>query len=308
VRAAVIDIGTNSTRLLVAEADGEVSELERHSRVTGLGRGLDTSGHLAAENIESVCTAVGDYLDVVNGHDPDVIVALATSAVRDADNAGAFLAELRERFALDAEVIGGRREAELTYRGATAGREGRDGTLVVDIGGGSTELVVGEGGRISFDASLQLGVVRQSERHLHHDPPSSAEIEELADAAAAELETARQSYPGPGPENGIAVAGTPTSLASIELGLDPYDPAGVEGHELELEAIQHQCSRLSAMPLAERREVNGLHPDRAPTIVSGILILLATMRAFGLERVTVSRHDILWGAALEAADRDGRPA
>jgi exopolyphosphatase / guanosine-5'-triphosphate,3'-diphosphate pyrophosphatase len=302
VRTAVIDIGTNSTRLLLAEANGDgVRELERHSRVTGLGRGVDTSGHLGTENIDSVCTAIGDYLEISDRYAPEATLALATSAVRDADNGSAFLAELRERFALDAEVIGGPREAELTYRGATAGRGTAESTLVVDIGGGSTELVVGEGERIRFGASLQLGVVRHSERHLHHDPPSSAEIEELADSVAAELDRARRDFEGPFPARGIAVAGTPTSLASIELDLDPYDPAAVEGHELELEAIQRQCSRLSAMPLAERCRVEGLHPDRAPTIVSGILILLATMRAFALERVTVSRRDILWGVALEAA-------
>jgi exopolyphosphatase / guanosine-5'-triphosphate,3'-diphosphate pyrophosphatase len=306
LRLAVIDIGTNSTRLLVADAtDGRINELERHSRVTRLGRGVDTARQLSTEAVEAVCAAVGDYLELASTHRPEHTVALATSAVRDAANGGAFLAELRERFELGARLIDGIEEAKLTYRGATCGRAAADATLVVDIGGGSTELIVGAGGELRFHESLQLGVVRHSERFLASDPPTSAELEALADSVGAELSAARGRYDGPTPSRAIAVAGTPTSLAAIDLDLEPYDGAAVEGHVLELTDLQRRLGRLASMPLAARRAVRGLHPDRASTIVAGVVILVGTMRAFGLERIETSEHDILWGAALAAADRDG---
>lgn len=295
-------MGTNSTRLLVAEVEaGRLTERERVSRVTRLGRGVDLSTRLSGEAIDDVCAAIGDYLEIAAPHRPDRLVALATSAVRDADNGDAFIAELRERFALDAKVIGGDEEARLTYLGATAERNGSKPTLVVDIGGGSTEIIVGNSAGPEFHTSLQLGVVRHSERHLRSDPPTPEELEELGSAVRSELEAAREGAGCSSPELGIAVAGTPTSLAAMELGLDAGEPAGVEGAVLGIEAIQRQLARVAALPLAERRELPGLHPDRAPTIVAGIVILIGVMRLFGLERITVSRHDILWGAALDAA-------
>jgi exopolyphosphatase/guanosine-5'-triphosphate,3'-diphosphate pyrophosphatase len=295
-------MGTNSTRLLVADVLGdEVTELERRSTVTRLGRGVDTSGQLAAEAIEEVCAMVGEYIDLYRPLEPDRVVALATSAVRDASNSGAFMAELRERFALDAQILTGADEARLTYLGASVGREPGEGTLVVDIGGGSTELVLGNVEEVTFYASLQAGTVRHTERHLAHDPPAAAELEALAADVHDLIDEALSGEALPSARQGIAVAGTPTSLAAVDLKLDPYDPERVHGHRLSLEAIQHMCSELSSMPLAERLEVTGLQPGRAPTIVAGIVILIAVMRAFGLGEIEVSEHDILYGAALEAA-------
>jgi exopolyphosphatase/guanosine-5'-triphosphate,3'-diphosphate pyrophosphatase len=304
VRTAVIDMGTNSTRLLVADvSDGGITEIERRSQVTRLGRGVDISGRLSDEAIDDVCGTVGGYLELARAHAPDRVVALATSAVRDADNGDAFIAELRERFALDARTIDGAEEARLTYLGATAAPPRPDRTLVVDIGGGSTELVVGDGDGPGFHTSLQLGVVRHSERHLCSDPPTPGELEELGAAVLGELDTVRHDAGSDSPSIGIAVAGTPTSLAAMEFGLDAHDPAAVEGRELGIEAIQHQLARVAALPLSERRRLPGLHPDRAPTIVAGIVILAGVMRTFALERITVSRRDILWGAALDSAAR-----
>ena len=302
MRVAVIDIGTNSTRLLVADIDGgRVRELERRSTVTRLGRGVDTSGQLAAEAIEDVCATVAEYIEIYEALHPERVAALATSAVRDAENGGAFIAELRERFAMNARVLDGEEEARLTYLGACSGREGTDRTLVVDIGGGSTELIVSSESEIGFHASLQAGTVRHSERHLAHDPPAPSELETLADDVHSLIDAELGAEAMVRARDGIAVAGTPTSLAAIDLSLDPYDPTAVEGHRLSLAAIQRMCSRLSAMPLAERLEVTGLHPDRAPTIVAGIVILIQVMRAFGLSEIAVSEHDILYGVALESA-------
>jgi exopolyphosphatase/guanosine-5'-triphosphate,3'-diphosphate pyrophosphatase len=299
-RVAVIDIGTNSTRLLVADvAGGAVSQVERRSTVTRLGRGVDLSGHLSAEAIDDVCEAIGSYVAVIEDLGAETVDAIATSAVRDADNGSAFVAELRERFALSARVLGGEEEARSTYLGATSEAPPAEPTLVVDIGGGSTELVVGQGSEIGFHDSLQAGVVRHSERHIASDPPTAGELEALAADVRGLIETSIGSGVAAG--RGIAVAGTPTSLAAVELGLEPYDPSRVHGHVLALPSIQRMLSQLASVPLAERVEIPGLHPDRAPTIVAGVVILVEVMRAFGLEEIGVSEHDILYGTAITAS-------
>ena len=302
-RIAVIDLGSNSTRLLVADvADGAVTERQRETRVTRLGRGVDLSGQLSSEGIETVCAAVAEYVAIAHPLAPDRTVAIATSAVRDASNGEAFQAELRERFALSPRIIDGETEARLTFRGAIAGRgDGSDCTLVCDIGGGSTELVAGCGDEVLWTTSMQTGVVRQTERHIRHDPPAAAELEKLADEVRGTILEEVATGAPPRIDSGIAVAGTPTSLAAIELELDPYDPTRVHGHRLSIETIQKLLARLSTMPLHERFRVTGLQPERAPTIIAGVVILIQVMRAFGLSEIEVSEHDILHGAALEAA-------
>ncbi len=302
MRVAVVDMGTNSTRLLVADVDGgRVHEVERRSTVTRLGRGVDTSAQLAAEAIEDVCRAVAEYITIYDELGAEKIIAIATSAVRDAENSAVFLAELRERFALDAEILDGTREAHLTYLGATAARAPGDSTLVVDIGGGSTELVIGNGDDVAFHASLQVGTVRHTERHLPADPPSAAELEALANDVRSLIAGALEGAALASAAIGIGVAGTPTSLAAIDQRLDPYDPDQVHGYRLSLGSIQRMFSELAAMPLSKRLEVRGLHAGRAPTIVAGVVILIQVMRAFGLSEIEVSEHDILWGAALDTA-------
>jgi exopolyphosphatase/guanosine-5'-triphosphate,3'-diphosphate pyrophosphatase len=301
-RVAVIDVGTNSARLLVADvAGGRVSPVERRSTVTRLGRGVDLSGRLSAEAIEDACAAIGEYVVALGELGAETVDAIATSAVRDAENGSAFIAELRERFALSARVLDGEEEARLTYLGATSEHVPSVPTLVVDIGGGSTELIVGTGSEISFHTSLQAGVVRHSERHIGSDPPTALELEALAGDVRGLIEGALGE--GVRAEEGIAVAGTPTSLAAIELELVPYDPARVHGHVLRLPEIQRMFSRLASVPLAERVEIPGLHADRALTIVAGVVILVETMRAFGLDSISVSEHDILYGTAIAAAAR-----
>jgi len=302
MRVAVIDMGSNSTRLLVAEVDGErIRELERHSTVTRLGRGVDTSRKLSADAIEDVCDTVGGYLELVERHDVEQLVAVATSAVRDAENSGAFCGELRERFLLSARVLSGDDEARLTYLGAVHDRPATEGALVIDIGGGSTELVVGSGSDVAWHASLDAGTVRHTERHLAHDPAEQTELETLADDVRSLIDGALSGSDFAHAQSGIGVAGTPTSLAAIEQQLDPYDPDAVHGSELTLESVQRMLSELAAKSLSERLEVTGLHPGRAPTIVAGVVILIQVMRAFGLSEIEVSEHDILYGAALEAA-------
>jgi exopolyphosphatase/guanosine-5'-triphosphate,3'-diphosphate pyrophosphatase len=302
MRAAIVDMGTNSTRLLVADVEnGHVEELERRSTVTRLGRGVDTSKQLATEAIEDVANTVGEYIKIYEPLEPDAVSALATSAVRDAENSGAFIAELRERFDLNARILTGEEEARLTYEGAIAGREPADGTLVIDIGGGSTEIVVGSGREMVFHTSLQVGTVRHTERHIRNDPATAPELEALAEDIRKQLFAELAAADFFEIHTGIAVAGTPTSLAAIDQKLDPYDPELVHGYVLSLDAIQRMYSLLSGKSLEERLQVPGLHPGRAPTIVAGVVILIQAMRAFGLQKVEVSEHDILHGAAIAAA-------
>ena len=298
----MVDVGTNSTRLLVAEVeDGRVRELDRHTIVTRLGEGVDAAGRLSEAAMDRVLKACAQYRKAIDEAGVERVVALLTSAVRDAANGAELERELERRFGFDAQTISGEREARLTYLGATSARRHAAPTLVLDIGGGSTELVVGEGDSVRFFVSTQLGSVRHTERHVHTDPPAPAELDACRAAARAELEAAVSREVREEVNEGIAVAGTPTSFAAVELALDPYDPEQVEGHHLTLAACEWILAELAALPLGERRLVTGLHPDRAPTIVAGGTILVEAMRLFDLDEIEVSERDILHGAALEAA-------
>jgi exopolyphosphatase/guanosine-5'-triphosphate,3'-diphosphate pyrophosphatase len=301
-RVAVVDIGTNSTRLLVAEVGDGVRELDRRSIVTRLGEGLEVSGELGAEPRERVFRALEEYAAAIEEHGVEIRVAVLTSAVRDAANGAAFTDEVRDRFGLDAQTISGDEEARLTFLGATAARDAADAStrMVVDIGGGSTELVVGLGSTVEFHVSTQVGVVRHSERHLHHDPPTEEELEALASDARAVIDDALPGDVADRVRTVIAVAGTATMTAAMDLELDPYDSSKVEGHVLSVDTLRDQLHRLASVPLDERRRITGLHPDRAPTIVAGVAVLLQVLEAVGAPEVEVSDRDILWGKALDA--------
>jgi len=304
VRVAVVDIGTNSTRLLVADVQpaGAVRELVRQSQVTRLGEGVDATGALAEPAMDRVFAVLDDYRRLIDEHNAERNIAVLTSAVRDAANGAAFTERVREDYRLDARTLSGDEEAALTFLGATSERADDDETLVViDIGGGSTEFIIGEGRRATFHVSTQAGVVRMSERHIHSDPPPPEELQELeADThevfAAALPEAQRGRVTA-----AIAVAGTATSAAAIELELDPYDSERVHGHRLMLATVEFLLARLADLTNEQRRQVVGLQPDRAPTIVAGMILLAEAMRAFGLDAVEVSEHDILRGGALRLA-------
>src|SRR3954470_13097712 len=226
-RIAVIDMGTNSTRLLVAEVrDGAVQELERRTEITRLGQGVDASGHLSEDAMERVFDALTEYREQIDRHEAEKVVAVATSAVRDADNGEEFREQLKSRFGIEARTIPGEEEANLTFLGATSAlSEDGDPTLVLDIGGGSTEFVVGRPrAEPDFHVSTKLGSVRQTERHLHDDPPTEEQLERLRREVG---ETIEADVPGDGRSStseGIAVSGTAPSVSAIGLELDPYDP------------------------------------------------------------------------------------
>jgi exopolyphosphatase / guanosine-5'-triphosphate,3'-diphosphate pyrophosphatase len=302
VRVAVVDVGTNSTRLLVAEVtDGAVEELDRRSVVTRLGDGVDATGRLADDAQERVLATLEEYAESIERHGCQRRLGVLTSAVRDAENGAAFTTEVRERFGLDARTIGGDEEARLTYLGATAARDPGDATplLVVDIGGGSTELVTGARGEMDFHVSTQAGVVRHSERFLRDDPPAREDVEALARDVSAVFEEAVPPEVRERVRAAVAVAGTATSVAAIDARIEPYDPARVEGRVVTAFRLTEISDNLAALPLGERRAVPGLHPDRAPTIVAGTVLLAQVLQAFGLDRFEASERDILWGAAID---------
>jgi exopolyphosphatase / guanosine-5'-triphosphate,3'-diphosphate pyrophosphatase len=305
MHVAVVDIGSNSTRLLIAELDDHrvTRELVRHSEVTRLGAGVDADGRLREDAMQRVFTTLDGYKAEIDQHHCETAVAVLTSAVRDSANGDEFADAVRSRYDLQPHVLTGDQEAQLTFLGATSerGSDDRRPTLVLDIGGGSTEMIVGSGGEVGFHVSTQAGVVRQTERHLRADPPDRSEMDELV---ADVREILAQNVPADTRSDvahGIAVAGTATSLAAIAQQLDPYDPTRVHGYLLSAAECERILTELAAMTLQQRREVAGLHPDRAPTIVAGVLIFREVLSLFGLDQIEISEHDILRGAALGLA-------
>ena len=302
MRIAVVDIGSNSTRLLIADvAGGRVTaKLERRSKVTRLGAGVDAGGRLGEEAMERVYATLEEYRSAIDEHGAERALAVLTSAVRDAANGREFAHTVEQRYGLTPHVLTGDQEARLTFLGATSERDPDDDTptLVIDIGGGSTELVIGTGHETSFHVSTQAGVVRQTERHIHEDPPSDPELDELREDVRTIIAEGVPEEHRRAVTHAIAVAGTATSLAAIAQELDPYDPAKVHGYHLRREQCEQILQRLAEIPLEQRRQVAGLHPDRAPTIIAGVVILIAVLELFDLPEVEVSEHDIHRGAAL----------
>ncbi len=287
MRVGVVDLGTNSSRLLVADVqDGRVDEVARETRITRLGEGVDERRKLLPLPIARVRNVLADFRRELDELGAERVLAVGTSAVRDAENGEAFLGEVEWSYGFSSRLLSGEEEAELTRRGVANGRELGDGTLVLDVGGGSTELITAQ-----THTSLDIGSVRLTERFLRSDPPNREELDACTDAV-------RKALPALEPDAAIGVAGTVTSLAALELGR--YDPDQVHGYRLSREAIEAQLKRLASVPLAERRELTGLEPERAPVIVAGAVIVDEVLRRYGLDELEVSERDLLHGAALEA--------
>jgi exopolyphosphatase/guanosine-5'-triphosphate,3'-diphosphate pyrophosphatase len=288
MRVGAVDLGTNSTRLLVADVDdGQVEDVARRTEITRLGEGVDERRKLLPLPIARVRNVLADYRRELEELGAERVLAIGTSAIRDAENGEAFLGEIEWSYGFATRLLSGGEEAELTRRGVANGRELGDGTLVLDVGGGSTELITAR-----ERTSLDLGSVRLTERHLHTDPPTDEEVEAAARAVRDEL-------PAVEPDDAIGVAGTITTLAALELG--GYDPERVHGYRLSREAVGAQLDRLASLPLARRRELAGLEPERAPVIVAGAVIVSEVLDRYSLSGLEVSERDLLHGAALEAA-------
>lgn len=299
MRVAAIDIGTNTTRLLVADVeDGRVATVLRRTTITTLGQGVDGSGRLAEEALDRVRAALASYAEDAALHSAERRLAVLTSAARDAANGALLVAELRERFGFEPRLLSGAEEAAVTFAGVATDGPVAPGTLVLDIGGGSTELVVGGPAGVESAVSLQLGGVRLTERFLHSDPPIAAEIE----MCAAHV---RSLLPPLAPRAAIGVAGTVTTLAALDLALDTYDPTRVHGHTIMRVAVEEWTARLLTLKVSERRALPCMEYGRAPVIAGGLVVLRETLRAYALDGVRASERDLLDGAALLAAGPTG---
>jgi exopolyphosphatase/guanosine-5'-triphosphate,3'-diphosphate pyrophosphatase len=301
-RVAAVDLGTNSTRLLVADVDdGSISDLARETRITRLGEGVDERRRLLPGPIARVRNVLTDFRRTAESLGAGQKLAIATSAIRDAENGEAFLGEVEWSYGFVTRLLSGHDEALMTFRGVTSERPLEHGTVIVDIGGGSTEFVVGGRDGIRWHDSLDIGSTRVTERFLHSDPPTKEELDSAA-AAVRALMTERvpdeiRSDTGAA----IGVAGTLTTIAALSLGLDEYDRDQVHGSKLSATELEEQLQRLASVPLEERRGMRPLDPDRAPVIVGGALIAREVLAYFGLDKLEISERDILDGAALAAA-------
>jgi exopolyphosphatase/guanosine-5'-triphosphate,3'-diphosphate pyrophosphatase len=296
VRVAAVDLGTNSTRLLVADVvDGRLVEVSRRLRITRLGEGTDATGRLRDEAIGRVLAVLEEYREEVVALGAERTLATATSAVRDAANGGELLARIERELGFQTRLLSGAEEAAMMFRGVSTGADPGPETLLLDIGGGSTELVLGGPGGVSFSTSLQMGCVRLTERFVASDPPAADELEACA-------EHVRSLLPAIEPRRAIGVAGTVTTLASLDLGLEDYDSDRVHGHVLTTVAVERELARLAAMTVAERATLPNVERGRAEVIVAGAVILRETLHAYGLPEIVASERDILHGAALAAAD------
>jgi exopolyphosphatase/guanosine-5'-triphosphate,3'-diphosphate pyrophosphatase len=288
-RVAAVDLGTNSTRLLVADVhDSRVEEVARRLVITRLGEGVDERRRLLPLPIARVRNCLVDFRRELERLGTERTLAIATSAVREAENGEAFLGEIEWSYGFATQLLSGHDEALMMFRGVTSGRSIAEGTFIVDVGGGSTELVLGGPDGVSFHTSVDLGCVRMTER-----------FGDDLEACAAHV---RSAVPDLEPRRAIGVAGTVTSLAALDLGLVEYDPERVHGHVLTREDVEDQLYRLAALPLEERRRVPGLEPERAPVIVAGAVIVREVLARYGLAELEASEHDILHGAALTAAE------
>lgn len=305
-RVAAFDCGTNSLRLLVSDIDvaaGTSVDLVREMRVVRLGQGVDRTGRIADASLQRLYAAVEEYLELVRTHDVKEIRFCATSAARDAENSEEFLAGIKDLTGVDAEVLDGDEEARLSFAGATRSLPPLpEPLLVVDIGGGSTELILGNAdGSVLAAQSLDIGSVRLNERHLGGDPPSREEIT----AAVADIDQSLDGCSVDPADAGavIGVAGTVTTLAAAVLDLDGYDAAVIHHSVLKPDAVQGAVTRLLSMLVEQRKALPYMHPGRADVIAAGGLILDRILRRTSVHSMLVSEHDILDGIAWSLATR-----
>lgn len=304
---AAVDCGTNSTRLLVTAGAGgaDPADIGRRQTVTGLGRGVDASGRLDPAAVEETLACLRSYRSVMDRHRVERVRAVATSAARDAANRAEFLDAAGEVIGAPVELLTPAAEAALSFRGATAGLDPARGPwLVLDIGGGSTELAFGSAPDLQWH-SAEVGCVRLTERYVHHDPPQPEELAACLQVTELHLDDAARAMPGISAEcELVATGGTATTAAAVELGLAAYDRNRIHRFELTRAAAEDVFRTLATESAADRAANPGLHPDRAGVIVAGLCILVKVMRYFDFDRCLVSEADILDGLALSLLDSE----
>jgi exopolyphosphatase / guanosine-5'-triphosphate,3'-diphosphate pyrophosphatase len=300
-RVGAIDIGTNTVLLLVAEGPrrSPIAVVER-ATITRLGQGVDKTRRLSAEGIARTVACLGVYANLLREYGADQVLAVCTSAARDAENGSEFLDLAEEALGAAPRIVDGDEEARLVFQGALTGLALDGSVTVFDIGGGSTEIIRGscsvERTALERSVSMNIGSVRLTERHVRGDPPTAAELVAITGDIEANLSPSLLTEPG----TLVGVAGTMTTLAAIDKSLDTYDPAIVHGAVLEQSAIERMLDRLCRMSLDQRRQVRGLEPARADVIVAGTLIALRLMERARADRVVVSDRGVRWGLAKTA--------
>ncbi|AEN10441.1 MULTISPECIES: Ppx/GppA phosphatase family protein [unclassified Streptomyces] len=311
-RVAAIDCGTNSIRLLVADADpatGRLTDLDRRMEIVRLGQGVDRTGRLAPEALERTFAACRVYAAAIEELGAEKVRFVATSASRDAENSDTFVQGVLDILGVEPEVVSGDQEAQLSFYGATKELSGSDHLerpfLVVDIGGGSTEFVVGDD-EVRAARSVDIGCVRMTERHLVRDgamidPPTPERVDAIRADIAAALDLAEETVPLADAATLVGLAGTVTTVAAVALGLKEYDGAAIHHSRISLEQVREIAGRLCASTHEERAAIPAIHPGRVDVIASGALVLLAVMERTGAREVVVSEHDILDGIAWQAA-------
>jgi len=307
---AVVDCGTNSLRLLVADVDNELgtlTDVDRRMEIVRLGQGVDATGRLSPPALARTMRALRSYAAIIEAASAATVRMVATSATRDAANAHEFLAGVRALLGIDPEVLSGEDEARLSFTGATAELAGRVDSpyLVADIGGGSTEFVLGGDGSVTAAVSVDIGCVRMTERHLHGDPPREAEVAAARADIDAALDVVAGKVPVADARTLVGLAGSVTTVAALALGLDGYDPARIHHARVSAAAAGEQARRLLGQPRADRAGLAVMHPGRVDVIAGGALVLLRIMERFGFAEVLASEHDILDGMAWSLASGPG---
>ena len=306
MRLATFDVGTNTVLMLVAERDdaGAVHTLADLARITRLGRGVDSSGRLDPDSSEQTLAAIVEFAQKARDLGAEKIVGVATAALRDVSDGAEFIAEVKARAGIDLEIITGDTEAQLSYLAVTKGLrlDPVAKLLIVDIGGGSTELIRAEpgtlGGKLDV-VSLQIGSVRLTERFVHHDPPTAHEAMDLRLAVNEALQRLEWDF---SPDLMVGLAGTVTTVCAIVLGLKEYDPQVVHNHRLSQDEVIATITKLGAMPLVARKQLHGLEPGRADVIFAGAAILERIMSHFHIDEIIVSDQGVRWGLIWRTLD------
>ena len=307
-RVAAIDCGTNSIRLLIADIDTErtlLTDIFRQMKIVRLGEGVDRTGRLSAAALDRTMAALGEYAGLIRQTEAEAVRMVATSATRDAENSQEFTGRVKEVLAIAPEVVTGQEEAWLSFTGATRELAGEEAGpyLVTDIGGGSTEFVVGDGTGVRAERSVNIGCVRMTERHLHGDPPSAAEVAAATADIDAALDLVAEDVPAGAARTLVGLAGSVTTIGGIALGLPEYDSTRIHHSRVSAARVHQIASQLLGQTRAQRAAIGVMHPGRVDVIAAGALILDRIMSRFGFAEVLVSEHDILDGIAWSLVPR-----
>jgi exopolyphosphatase/guanosine-5'-triphosphate,3'-diphosphate pyrophosphatase len=296
LRVGAVDCGTNSIRLLIADRATELVDVVREMRIVRLGEGVDRTGVLSSAALERTREALVAYAELCSEHGVEALRMVATSATRDAANSADFVAMVEQVLGVSPDVITGDEEAALSFVGATRGLSAPAPFVVLDIGGGSTELVVGTSS-VEAAYSMDVGCVRLTERRLHDDPPTAAQVSAARDDITAALDVALSRVPVDSTGTAIGLAGSVTTVAAIAMGLEAYDPERLHHSRITRSQVRDVTTRLLAMTRAERAALPVMHPGRVDVIGAGALVLDTVMSRIGIEELLVSETDILDGIA-----------